>query len=233
MENKMPATQTEAVAIFEKFINQRPGLEVGNYGTDRDGPRAYREEQASIREQKGRAIEALRTFEGLPYDAEMLKGAMRHAFSGRLQFNEKGELDYCTGQYWPTEYRAATATCLEQYISDMRQSGVGIPAIAVVPLGETITVEVLKAINVGHGGHFFDTSTMDYFKSKVHAPVYCGSDGWLFVTSEQQDDDAKRGYTVRKMGVNGDMTTIGEYEEYETLRLAQKVARQLAEQSKG
>jgi hypothetical protein len=235
---RMPETRTEAVEIFEKWIAQKPGLDPRNYfseWSDQNGRRAYRQEQESIRKDRGKAIDALRTFEGLPYDAEVLRDAMRHAFSGRLQFNDAGELDYTTGQYWPTEYRSAAATVLEQYISDMRRKGIGIPADAVVPHGQTITVEQLRAISKGHGGHFFDAGSMRFFGSKVHGPVYTGADGWYFVTSEQREETARRGYTVRKMDKEGDISEPEGHEmgfqRYDTARDALKVAQVYATQS--
>lgn len=47
--------------------------------------------------------------------AEDLIEASRRAYSGRLTLNktDKGyEIDYCTGQYWPTEYRRAACAML-------------------------------------------------------------------------------------------------------------------------
>jgi hypothetical protein len=233
---RMPETREEAVEIFEKWINQRPGLDVRNYGTDRDGLRAFHEEQASIREDKARAIEALRTFEGMPYDAAMLQAAMNHAFSGRLVFNDRGELDYTTGGYWPTEYRKAAAAVLEQYISDCRRNGIGIPEDVLVEHGQTITVEQLKAINKGHGGHFFDPGAMRFFNSKVHGPVYVGSDGWYFVTSEQHESNPRK-YTIRKMDKEGNISQpeglFDGFQKYNTLGSAQKAAKDYAKQGIG
>jgi len=93
------------------FVAQRPGLEFGNYGD----VRAYRSEVRRIGRQLQQARTLLRAVEwrdGITGDA-LLK-AFR-AYSGRLTCKveepEAGRyrvaLDYCTGQYWPTEYRAA------------------------------------------------------------------------------------------------------------------------------
>jgi hypothetical protein len=47
--------------------------------------------------------------------AERILEAAKHSFSGRLSITPDGDgfkVDYCTGQYWPTEYRRATAAVL-------------------------------------------------------------------------------------------------------------------------
>jgi len=100
---------TERTAILDAlraWINQRPGLEFGNYGE----LQAYRSEQRRIAKQKQQALILLDAVEYSDADAEMLKRSFR-AFSGRLAWDGK-KLDYCTGQYWPTEYRAAACAVL-------------------------------------------------------------------------------------------------------------------------
>ena len=122
------------LAALDRFIRQRPGLEFGNYGDWS----AYRAEVRSI----GRDLQHARTL--LAYvdclqgiDADRLKAAFRGAYSGRLnlgftrvcdachrdptlQHNHapRAILDYCTGQYWPTEYRKAACAVLASAIWD-------------------------------------------------------------------------------------------------------------------
>jgi hypothetical protein len=241
---RMPETGTEAVEIFRKWINQRSGIDSRNYFSDwrdQDGRRAFRQEQQSIQADGDRARVALSEFSQMPYDPVVLADACRHAYSGRLDFNARAELTYTTGQYFPTEYRKAAASVLEQYVSDMRRKGIGIPADAQKQHGETITVSELKAINAGHGGHFFDADAMRFFNSKVHGPVYTGTDGWYFVTSERNDGafgspSNPRKYTVRRMDKEGDISEPEEdghdnFQRHDTLKYAQTVARKLAERS--
>lgn len=252
----MPATREEAVTIFKRWINQRAGLDPANYGCHLeqakyssrqqqiDALQSMRQEARSIQNDGKRARLALAEFASLPYDAEVLRVAMRGSFSGRLQFNERGELDYCTGQYFPTEYRKAAAAVLVEYVCAMRQRGIGIPESALIQHGETITVSELKAIAKGHGSHFFDAGTMRFFNSKVHDPVYTGADGWYFVTSEQDTGIGKGGtpfprkYTVRRMDKDAEIDEPepgghDNFQKYSTAAQAQRVARQLAEQSRG
>lgn len=118
----------EIIAALEAFIKQRPGLEYGNYGE----PRSYRAELRSIGKDLKHARELLRAVEHSAITAEQLIAAFSAAFSGRLSIKEelthvvrntpagkiitteerRVRLDYCTGQYWPTEYRRAVcAVC--------------------------------------------------------------------------------------------------------------------------
>jgi hypothetical protein len=97
-------TQTIIDALY-KFARQRPGLEFGNYGD----VSAYRSEMRSITKDLHDARILLRRLELSSITPETLQKAFS-AFSGRLSLTptDKGlKLDYCTGQYWPTEYRRA------------------------------------------------------------------------------------------------------------------------------
>ena len=95
------------LSSLSKFIRQRPGLEFGNYGDIA----AYRSEMRSITKDKHEAealLSAVSWRESIT--AENLKEAFS-AFSGRLSWDGR-RLDYCTGQYWPTEYRKAVCAVL-------------------------------------------------------------------------------------------------------------------------
>lgn len=103
--------KAQIIAALYAWIRQRPGLEYGNYGT----PASYRSEMRSITKDLHTARRLLRDIELSGITAEQLIHASEHAFSGRLSITPKGdgfEIDYCTGQYWPTEYRKAVcAVC--------------------------------------------------------------------------------------------------------------------------
>lgn len=114
------------------WINQRPGLDPRNYisgWNDSAGRSAYRSESRRITRQGHDARGLLRVVE--LYDsigAEDILAACR-AFSGRLtikvETRDDGHVyagvDYCTGQYWPTEYRAAAAAVLAQCLWDWKR----------------------------------------------------------------------------------------------------------------
>ena len=92
------------------FINKRPQLEFDNYGD----VSAYRSESRAITKDRHHARQLLYvvTFYN-QITAEDIIRASEHAFSGRLTINVTDDglvsIDYCTGQYFPTEYRKAVA----------------------------------------------------------------------------------------------------------------------------
>lgn len=106
-------TRETLLDMLRAFAEQRPGLEFANYGD----VSAYRSEQRSVTKDLHQARELLRAVElrsGI--DAAAILTAMREAYSGRLSLatDSKGNpcLDYCTGQYFPTEFRRAVcAVC--------------------------------------------------------------------------------------------------------------------------
>ena len=108
--------KTKLIAALDTFIRQRPGLDYGNYGD----PVAYRAEVRSIGKDLQHARALLRYVEWHEsITAAMIVDASKHAFSGRLTITEENGqivLDYCTGQYWPTEYRRAVCGVLSSAI---------------------------------------------------------------------------------------------------------------------
>lgn len=110
------ATERERILdALRGWVAQRPGLDPRNYISDwRDaaGYAAYRAESRAITRDKHDALALLRAVEWRAgIDANMLKNALRHSYSGRLSWDGE-RLDYCTGQYWPTEYRRAVCAVL-------------------------------------------------------------------------------------------------------------------------
>jgi hypothetical protein len=106
----MDTNKENLLLCLGAFIRQRPGLEFGNYGD----VAAYRAESRSITKDLHIARELLRALELRPsITADALLEASQRAFSGRLSIIVTGDsvsIDYCTGQYFPTEYRAAVAS---------------------------------------------------------------------------------------------------------------------------
>jgi hypothetical protein len=124
------STDTKKTAILGalmRFIAQRPGLEFGNYGD----VKAYRSEMRAItrdRHDAERLLGAVALANGITGDA--LQAAFAHAYSGRLSCKTepkvephpthaagyvagyRATLNYCAGQYFPTEYRKAACAVL-------------------------------------------------------------------------------------------------------------------------
>jgi hypothetical protein len=212
METKATADQLtpDIFTIFEKWINQRTGLDPRNYFSDwrdRNGRQAYQQEARSIQADGKRARAALELARMYPLNAQALIDAT-HAFSGRLQIVEGPAIDYCTGQYWPTEYRTAAATVLERYVETVRPK--------FTPNGRIpTTITELKAMSKAAGGHFFDRQAMRSFRSRVVPAIYSGPGGVYFVTSEADSDGGARAFTVRIFDpATGDVNTFGEFRRW-------------------
>ncbi len=94
--------KTQIVLALSAWVSQRPGLDYGNYGD----VSSFRAEMRSI----GKDLQHARAMINYvawhdSITAEMILDAAK---SGRLSIVVKGDtvaIDYCTGQYWPTEYR--------------------------------------------------------------------------------------------------------------------------------
>ena len=122
----------QIIAALYTFIGQRPGLEYGNYGE----PVSYRAEVRAIGKDLTQARQLLRYVElRASITADDIIEASKRAYSGRLTITARDDgaiaVDYCTGQYFPTEYRKAACAVLSQaivawyrtYISDTAKPG--------------------------------------------------------------------------------------------------------------
>lgn len=100
-----------AVRAVIAYAAQSPRLEFGNYGD----ARAYRSESARITRQLHSVESAARRAAFARVDDDDVIKASKYAYSGRMEVSRSADggfdVDYCTGQYWPTEYRRA-AECV-------------------------------------------------------------------------------------------------------------------------
>ena len=88
------------------------------------------------------------------------------------------------------------------------------------------TIQSIKDANKAAGYHFFDADTMRFFDSRILGGVV--GDGY-FITSERDDYDSPRMYTVRHANADGSIDTIGEFQEHKTAHAARKAAQKFAE----
>lgn len=95
-----------------KFVNQRPGLNFADYGD----AAAYRAESAEITRDRTDYFELLSLAFSRISDLDNVITSYLQKSSGRLTLDDKGELNYCTGQYFPTEYRPAVNRVLANLI---------------------------------------------------------------------------------------------------------------------
>lgn len=116
--------------MLRVWINQRPGLQFGNYGD----VSAYRSELRSITRDRRDALELLSAVALRDsITAADLLAAFPRAFSGRLRLEQRAQdgkwvLDYCTGQYWPTEYRKAACAVLAAALWERKRSDMPKPS---------------------------------------------------------------------------------------------------------
>lgn len=109
----------QILAALSAFASQRPGLEYGNYCSgwnDIEGRRAYFSEMRSITKDLHNFRQLL---SAVSWRSSIGETELREAFSaysGRLSIVDHHDgaisLSYCTGQYFPTEYRKAACAVL-------------------------------------------------------------------------------------------------------------------------
>lgn len=138
---------------LERFAEQRPGIEPGNYGDWR----AYRRESAQVT----RDLRHVRTLAAAvmrhpTLDAEYLLSAAR---GGRLTIEAPADavdavqvrVGYTTGQYFPTEYRRAVARVLAGALWDWTREN-AMPAPRTAPDGQEFYPSLRRRSGFVSGG---------------------------------------------------------------------------------
>jgi len=110
----MKQTTQTIIDKLVKFVNQRPGLDFCNYGDIS----AYRSESREITKDRQDFFELFTLASRRVENLEAKLTAYLTNTSDRLQINNEGQLTYCTGQYFPTEYRPAANRVLRSLIWD-------------------------------------------------------------------------------------------------------------------
>jgi len=115
--------KTAIVQALQAFIAQRPGMDPRNYGDWA----SYRQESREVTKDRAQAETMLNYVDWHEsIGADTIIEGFRGAFSGRLKINESADgkvsIDYCTGQYFPTEYRRAVCSGLSAVLWDYFRS---------------------------------------------------------------------------------------------------------------
>ena len=142
--------KTEILYALRTFAQKRPQLEYVNYGN----PSSYRQESRAITKDLNHARKLLGKVERSGITAQDLITASNEAFSGRLtiipanSYNDKIKVEYCTGQYFATEYRKAVCAVLARALwnhwredrkdGDIMTTGQQLRAIARSELGASL-----------------------------------------------------------------------------------------------
>ena len=104
--------KTQLIENLIRYLNARPGFEFGNYGD----LAAYRADVRKATKQKHQAMELLNYIarsESLTLTAMLWEMQPRD----RLSVNpETLAVEYCAGQYFPIEYRAAARSAFVQML---------------------------------------------------------------------------------------------------------------------
>jgi hypothetical protein len=106
--------KNEIISALRTFASKRPQLEYDNYASSS----SYRLESRAITKDLHHARRLIRKVELSGITAQDLIVASTEAFSGRLTiipantYSDQFKIDYCTGQYFATEYRKAVCAVL-------------------------------------------------------------------------------------------------------------------------
>jgi len=113
------------------FVAQRSGIDGRNYGTGPDARVAFMGDYRPILRAGRDAREMLRAARLFSVN---VAAAAERAYSGRLSFVVRDRsvgVDYCTGQYFPTEYRDAACAVLAQAFWEYWREGCGYDAAGI------------------------------------------------------------------------------------------------------
>jgi hypothetical protein len=109
--------RTEILEAMARFVAQRSGIDGRNYGGSRE---AFLGDYRRILRDGREARALLRVVElSTCLPDSILVDVLK---SGRLTWNGK-RLDYCAGQYFPTEYRAAVCRALASVLWNYWRDG--------------------------------------------------------------------------------------------------------------
>jgi hypothetical protein len=141
------ATKSELLALLYSFVNKRPCLDFANYGD----VSIYRAEVRMISRQRSDALLLLRA---VSLRDSITAAEMVAAFRNRLTLGrtKKGQLclDYCAGQYYATEYRAAVAQYAASLLWSYMRSNMPAPIVKKeVEGGHTYEHEYFDGLRAG------------------------------------------------------------------------------------
>lgn len=96
------------------------------------------------------------------------------------------------------------------------------------------TLDDIKERNRRLGHCWFEPATMRFFSSRVQSTIYPTADGRAYFVSSERNThrsvtEGRRLYTVRIAQPDGEIDTVGEFQQYRTGRAAHAAARRLAE----
>lgn len=90
--------------------------------------------------------------------------------------------------------------------------------------------EIEQIYGPGEGRHWFEASTMRFFKCRLASTGYQSADGSVYFVSSEQNSSPRfsypRLYSVRRLtGPKGSIETVGEFQSFKTAGTANKYAK--------
>ncbi len=86
------------------------------------------------------------------------------------------------------------------------------------------SLQEIKWANKAIGHHWFDESSMAFFDSILYPELVQHPEGAFFVSSEREDFNSPRRYTVRFARLTGEVNTVGTFLGFNTKAEALKWA---------
>jgi len=93
--------------------------------------------------------------------------------------------------------------------------------------GQYLIKEVEKRAEKG-AKYFFSPDAMRFFSSRICQLCWKKDNDIFFVTSEKNGNSYRK-YTIRKSSTSGDITTMGEFQAYDTINEANMAIREIIE----
>ena len=134
-------TRDDLLSLLQSFANQRPGIEPCNYHDFASYRAESREVTADLHDV--RALLSAVAGRWYAIGADQIRAALQSG--GRLTLDDDGRLSYCTGQYFPTEYRKAACRVLASLLWAAGREGAAYPWAEPTPEGRRITGNSMRA----------------------------------------------------------------------------------------
>jgi len=98
--------------------------------------------------------------------------------------------------------------------------------ISMQELGSFNTMRQARSLHESKGLHFFSKGAKSFFSSRISECIYGGC---VFVTSEKFGWKHPRLYTIRYIGIDGDIHSYSGFQEYSSRNTAHYHARKLGD----
>ena len=82
--------------------------------------------------------------------------------------------------------------------------------------GQYLISEIKTLAENGHSKYWFTADTMRFFNCRISELCWKIKDKIYFISSEKQTENIPRLYTIRLCLIDGEIKTIGKFQEYKT-----------------